>query len=61
MRAQRCDLVRGAAADAAAAAGDDDGLAGNSPGVNTERYDILTSSALNGRSPACIDVYVKVK
>jgi hypothetical protein len=54
MGAQRRDFVRRAAADAAAAAGHDDGLALNSPGLKTERYDMFPPTALNGRLSACI-------
>ena len=53
MRAERRDLVRGAAADAAAAAGDDDGLAGEQPRLE-DRAIRHVSSGLNGRSSACI-------
>ncbi len=41
MRAQRGELVRRAAADAAAAAGDDHGLAFEQPRLKTDRYDMF--------------------
>ena len=54
MRAQRRDLVRRAAADAAAAAGDDDGLALKQPRLEDRAIRHVSSDDLNGRLSACI-------